>query len=182
MDLTAPNTPSNARTRWVVDPALSEVTFKVKKRTVANVKGAFQRFNGSIEAVGSDLGNAKVLATIDASGIFCNRTGTGMGMAHPPGPSHLVFTGKAMDHKGGNAYQLTGDLTIKGITRPVVWDVAFRGRITDRWGKERLVFYLNGAIDRNEWGLVLHPALLLEGHHGADLVQIGAEVQFTHLA
>lgn len=180
-------TPTTTRTKWTVDPSHSEITFKVKHLMIANVKGEFQKFNASIEAVGTDFSNAKVRATIGAEGISTNDANRDKHLrsadffdagSHP----HLEFVGTAMEHVGDNDYKLTGDLTIKGITKPVTLDVEFGGKNTDPWGNEKLAFSLNGKIDRKEWGLNWNSALETGGVLVSDEVRIGADVQFTKQA
>lgn len=181
------DTATATRTNWLLDPTHSEVNFKVKHLMIANVKGAFQKFNASIEAVGTDFANARVQATLDASSIFTNEENRDKHLRsadffdveqHP----HLQFTGTRMEHKGGNDYTLTGDLTIKGITKPVKLDVEFGGKNTDPWGNEKLAFALSGRINRKDWGLNWNAALETGGVLVSDEVRIGAEVQFVKQA
>ena len=153
--MTTPDTATATRTNWVLDPTHSEVNFKVKHLMIANVKGAFQKFNASIEAVGTDFANARVQATLDASSIFTNEENRDKHLRsadffdvekHP----HLQFNGTEMKHVSGDDYTLTGDLTIKGITKPVTLEVEFGGMNTDPWGNEKLAFALSGHINRKD--------------------------------
>lgn len=180
-------TPAAVRTKWTVDPSHSEITFKVKHLMIANVKGEFQRFNASIEAVGTDFRNAKVRATLDSAGVFTNDENRDKHLrsadfldaaAHP----HLTFASTGMDHVDGHDYKLHGDLTIKGITRPITLDVEFGGKNTDPWGKEKLAFAVSGKINRKEWGLNWNAALESGGVLVSDEVRINADVQFTQQA
>jgi polyisoprenoid-binding protein YceI len=180
-------TATTTRTKWTLDPTHSEVNFKVKHLMIANVKGAFQKFNASIEAVGTDFGNARVQATLDAASIFTNEENRDTHLRsadffdveqHP----HLHFTGTDMKHVGGNDYTLTGDLTIKGITKPVTLEVEFGGKNTDPWGNEKLAFALNGKINRKDWGLNWNAALETGGVLVSDEVRISAELQFAKQA
>ena len=174
-------------TKWTVDPSHSEITFKVRHLMIANVKGEFQKFNASIEAVGTDFSKAKVHATLDSAGIFTNDEGRDKHLRsadffdsenHP----HLSFTGTSMELVEGNDYKLTGELTIKGITKPVTLDVEFGGKNTDPWGNEKMAFSLNGTIDRKEWGLNWNAALETGGVMVSNEVRIGGEVQFVKQA
>ena len=180
-------TSTDTRTKWTLDPTHSEVTFKVKHLMIATVKGEFQKFNASIEAVGTDFANARVQATLDASSIFTNEENRDKHLRsadffdveqHP----HLHFTGTDMKHVGGNDYTLTGDLTIKGITKPVTLEVEFGGKNTDPWGNEKLAFALNGRINRKDWGLNWNAALETGGVLVSDEVRLSAEVQFVKQA
>ncbi len=185
--MTTPDNTTATRTNWVLDPTHSEVNFKVKHLMIANVKGAFQKFNASIEAVGTDFANARVQATLDASSIFTNEENRDNHLRsadffdvekHP----HLQFTGRDMKHVSGNDYTLTGDLTIKGITKPVTLEVEFGGRNTDPWGNEKLAFALNGRINRKDWGLNWNAALETGGVLVSDEVRLSAELQFAKQA
>ncbi len=185
--MTTATVPTNTRTKWAVDPSHSEIVFKVKHLMIANVKGEFQKFNASIEAVGSDFRHAKVHATIDAAGIFTNDENRDKHLRsadffdaekHP----HLTFDGTAMEHLSGNDYKLTGNLTIKGVTKPVTLDVEFGGRNTDPYCNEKLGFSLSGKINRKDWGLNWNAALETGGVLVSDEVRISAEVQFTQQA
>ncbi|MBK6756085.1 MAG: YceI family protein [Flavobacteriales bacterium] len=185
--MTTTATTTSTRTKWAVDPSHSEIVFKVKHLMIANVKGTFQKFNASIEAVGTDFHHAKVHATMDAAGIFTNDENRDKHLRsadffdaekHP----HLEFKGTAMEHVSGSDYKLTGDLTIKGITKPVTLDVEFGGKNTDPWGNEKLAFSLSGKIHRKEWGLNWNSALETGGVLVSDEVRISAEVQFTKQA
>lgn len=185
--MTTPDTATATRTNWVLDPTHSEVNFKVKHLMIANVKGAFQKFNASIEAVGTDFANARVQATLDASSIFTNEENRDKHLRsadffdvekHP----HLQFNGTEMKHVSGDDYTLTGDLTIKGITKPVTLEVEFGGRNTDPWGNEKLAFALNGRINRKDWGLNWNAALETGGVLVSDEVRLSAELQFAKQA
>ena len=180
-------TTTDIRTKWALDPTHSELGFRVKHLMIATVKGEFQKFNASIEAVGENFDRARVQATLDASSIFTNEENRDKHLRsadffdveqHP----NLQFTGTAMEHVGGSDYKLTGDLTIKGITKPVTLDVEFGGQNTDPWGNEKLAFSLSGKINRKEWGLNWNAALETGGVLVSDEVRINGELQFVKQA
>jgi polyisoprenoid-binding protein YceI len=182
--MTTTTSPTTTRTKWAVDPSHSEIVFKVKHLMIANVKGAFQKFNASIEAVGPDFTHARVHATMDAATIFTNdekrdehlRSADFFDAEKHP---HLEFIGTAMQHVSGSDYKLTGQLTMKGITRPVTLDVEFGGINTDPWGNEKAAFALRGKINRKDWGLNWNAALETGGVLVSDEVRISADVQFV---
>ena len=174
-------------TAWSIDPAHSEIQFKVKHLMISNVKGEFRKVNASIGMAGNDLSTASVRVNIDAGSIFTNdenrdkhlRSADFFDVEQHP---HLHFTGTDMKHVGGNDYTLTGDLTIKGITKPVTLEVEFGGKNTDPWGNEKLAFALNGRINRKDWGLNWNAALETGGVLVSDEVRLSAEVQFVKQA
>lgn len=182
--MTTTASPTTTRTKWQIDPSHSEVTFKVRHLMISNVKGAFQKFSANIEAVGDDFSNAKVQATMDAASIFTNDEGRDKHLRsadffdaenHP----QLSFTGTSMELVSGNEYKLKGDLTIKGISKPVTLDVEFGGKVTDPSGNEKAGFSLSGKINRKDWALNWNSALETGGVLVGDEVRISAEVQFA---
>ena len=177
-------TTPNTRTKWVLDPTHSELSFKIKHLMISNVKGEFQKFNASIEAVGTDFAKARVQATMDAGSIYTNEENRDKHLRNADFFDaeqfpQLEFTGTSMEQVDGNDYKLKGDLTIKGITKPVTLEVEFGGKNTDPWGNEKLAFSLNGRINRKDWGLNWNSALETGGVLVSDEVRISAELQFV---
>ncbi|MEK7256257.1 MAG: YceI family protein [Bacteroidota bacterium] len=173
-----------ATTKWVIDPSHSEITFRVKHLMITNVKGEFRKFNAEINAAGTDFTTASVRATIDAASIFTNEENRDTHLKsadffdvenHP----ELTFEGTSFKNTGGDDYKLTGNLTIKGITNPVTFDVEFGGINKDPWGNEKAGFSLTGKINRKDWGLNWNAALETGGVLVGEEVKIGAEVQFV---
>lgn len=169
-------------TKWNLDPAHSEIEFKVKHMMITNVKGNFQSF--AVDVDGEELDNAKFTATIDAASI---NTSNADRDAHLKGadffdaekyPS-LVFKSNGFKNVGGDDYELTGDLTIKDVTKPVTLQVEFGGKNTDPWGNEKAGYTLSGKISRKEWGLNWNAALETGGVLVSDDVRINGEIQLV---
>ncbi len=173
---------TNERTIWNLDPTHSEIAFKVKHLMIANVKGVFQKVNAKVTMAGDDLTTAQADATIEAASIFTNEENRDNHLRgadffdvekHPT----ITFAGTGLQAKG-DAYVLTGDLTIKGITKPVRLDVEYGGRNTDPWGNEKMAFAFTGTIDRKDWGLTWNAALETGGVLVSDEVRISGELEF----
>lgn len=175
------------KTKWTIDPTHSEITFRVKHLMITNVKGEFRKFDAEINTAGADFTTAAIRATIDASSIFTNE---------PNRDNHLksadffdveiypelTFEGTSLKKTGGNMYQLSGNLSIKGISKPVTLDVEFGGINKDPWGNEKAGFSLSGTINRKDWGLNWNAALEAGGVLVSDEVKLSAEVQFVKQA
>lgn len=169
-------------TKWILDPAHSELTFKVKHLMISNVKGEFKKFQAEI--AGNDFSTAKVTAVVDASSIYTNDENRD---AHMKGPdffdvekyNEIRFEGSSFKKLDDENYQLKGILTIKGVSREVSLDVEFGGINKDPWGNEKAGFSLNGKINRKDWGLNWNAALETGGVLVSDEVRISAEVQFV---
>ena len=158
---------------WTIDPSHSEVGFTVR-HLMSKVRGQFTSFEGTL-TTGDTLDSVRASATIDLNSID-TRDATRDGHlrsgdffdVEQHGP--MTFTTTSFD--GSTA---TGDLTIKGITKPVELDVEFLGAGSDPWGNSRLGFEATAVISRKEWGV--NGNVPLEG----DKVLIGDKVTI-HLA
>ena len=144
------------KTIWTLDPAHSELTFKVKHMMISNVRGEFKSFNASID--GEDFEKAKISAAIDSSSIFTNAGDRDNHLKSADffdieNYKELTFEGVSFKKVDDDEYKLTGLLTIKGVTKEVTFDVEFGGINKDPWGNEKAGFSLQGKINRKDWGL-----------------------------
>jgi len=171
------------KTKWVIDPAHSEVSFKVKHLMISNVKGLFKEFNGSISTEGEELIAQDIEFSLNPASID---TGAADRDGHLKSPDFfdvekykkLTFKGTGLK-KGEDqgTYVLNGDLTIKDVTRPVKLNVEFGGKMKDPWGNEKAGYTLSGKINRKEWGLNWNAALEAGGVLVSDDVTISCDVQ-----
>lgn len=180
---TATTTAPTLTTTWVLDPAHSEIVFKVKHLMISNVKGEFRKLNASIDMVGNDLSTATAKVNIDASSVFTNddnRDKHLQGADFFDAEHHPEIVFESTSFLGNSSdCKLTGNLTIKGVTKPVSLNVEFGGMNKDPWGHEKMGFSLTGTINRKDWGLNWNAALETGGVLVSDEVRISAEVQFV---
>ncbi len=169
-------------TIWNLDPTHSELTFKVKHLMISNVKGSFTKFNAKIE--GDDFETSKITATVDAASVFTNNADRDGHLksadffeveTYP----ELKFESTHITKTDDGEYSLTGDLTIKGITKSVELEVEFGGYMKDPYGNEKAGFSFEGKINRKDFGLNWNAALETGGVLVSDEVKIAAEVQFV---
>src|SRR4051812_676128 len=128
-------------TKWVLDPTHSEVQFKVKHLVISTVSGAFKSFEGSLETDSEDFQNAKVNISLDVNSIDTNqeqrdghlKSGEFFDAEKYP---NITFVSTSLT-KAGDDYKLTGDLTVKDVTKPVTLDVEFGGSATDFYGNTK---------------------------------------------
>ncbi len=168
------------KTKWSIDPMHSELTFKVKHLMISNVKGEFRKFNAEVESNGNDFSGAKVKATVDPSSIDTNsgdRDNHLKGADFFDAVNHKEIKFEGTTSKSGDGYQLKGNLTMKGISKPVTLDVEFGGMMKDPYGNEKAGFSFNGKINRKDWGLNWNAALETGGVMVSDEVRISGEVQ-----
>jgi polyisoprenoid-binding protein YceI len=179
---------SSTKTKWAIDPAHSEVAFKVKHLMITNVKGSFKDFSASVYTEGNNF----ITSDIDFS-LTTSSVDTGMADrdAHLKSPDffdsenhrNISFSGKSIEKTGSDdSYKLLGDLTIKDVTHPVKLDVEFGGLMKDPWGNEKAGYTIEGKINRKEWGLNWNAALEAGGVLLSDDVKINCEVQLVKQA
>jgi polyisoprenoid-binding protein YceI len=146
------------KTRWSVDPAHSEIQFKVKHLMITTVTGYFKNYSLEVETEGEDFTKASRIefsADIDSINTNNEQRDTHLKSAdffNAGEHAQLKFTGKNFEPSGG-AYNLHGDLTIRGVTKPVTVKVEMAGVVKDPYGQTKAGFTVEGKISRKEFGL-----------------------------
>jgi len=161
---------------WNVDAVHSNVAFSVRHLVVAKTRGRFGTFEGVV-TIADDPLQSKVEATVQTASIDTGDEGrdnhlrTGDFFEAETYPT-LTFVSTGIKPDGGD-YELTGDLTIKGVTKPVTWELEFNGVVTDPWGNTRAGFSAETEVNRKDWGLDYNAVLEAGG------VLIGEKVKLT---
>lgn len=170
-------------TKWAIDPAHSEVQFKVKHLMISTVTGSFKEFGAEAELEGDDLSNSRVSFWANTASIDTNSADRDKHLRSADffdSENHPKLTFSSNGAKGsGDRWKLTGDLTIKGVTKPVTLDVEWSGIAKDPWGNTKAGLNISGKIDRKEWGLNWNAALEAGGVLVSDEVRIQCEVQLA---
>ena len=169
---------------WVIDPTHSTVEFSVKHMMIATVKGRFGQFEGKIIADPNDLSGASAEVEIDAQSIDTkvqdrDQHLRGADFFDVEKYPKITFRSTDIQPKAGQSgeYRLTGDLTIRGITRPVTLDVTYNGHGKDPWGGERIAFSAEGVINRKDFGLNWNTVLESGGVLVGDQVKLSIDVE-----
>lgn len=176
-----------AANKWSLDPAHSEVVFKVKHMMIANVKGEFREFTGQLNSDGKEFDAESISLTINAASIFTNNADRDAHLKSADffdaeNYKELLFKGTRLQKVEDDNYKLTGNLTIKDITKQITLDVEFGGINKDPWGNEKAGFSINGKLNRKDWGLTWNAALETGGVLVSEEVKLSAEVQFVKQA
>lgn len=171
-----------AKSKWVLDPTHSELTFKVKHMMIANVKGEFKNF--SVEVGGEDILKSPLNVNIEASSINTNSTDRDNHLKSADffdveNHKEITFKSISFNQKDEDEYELRGVLTIKGISKEIALEVEFGGSNKDPWGNEKAGFSIEGKINRKDWGLNWNAALETGGVLVSEDVKIYGEVQFV---
>jgi polyisoprenoid-binding protein YceI len=170
--------------KWAFDPTHSEITFKVKHLMISNVKGEFKQFDSSLVADDNNLTNALAKASIQVASISTNnddrdghlKSADFFEVEKFPTINFESTSIERFDEENG---QLKGNITIKGITKEVSFDLEFGGISKDPLGNEKAGFSLNGNINRADFGLTWNAALETGGVLVSDVIKIAAEIQFV---
>jgi polyisoprenoid-binding protein YceI len=165
---------------FAVDPAHSRLGFAVR-HMMTPVHGQFLRFSGHGVLAGSDLAGSSVHVTVDAASI---ETYQGDRDAHLRSADFfdierhpaITFDSKAVRRISGDRVAITGDLTIKGLTRPIELEFTYHGAGTDPYGQLRLGFTGTGKVFRRDWGLTWNVALEAGGMVLGDSVTLEIEI------
>jgi polyisoprenoid-binding protein YceI len=165
-------------TKWGIDPMHSQIGFKVKHLMFTNVRGHFREYDAIIATRGADFTTAEIDLVINPASVNTNDDKRDQHLRSADffdveNFSELKFRGKRLERVSiGDDYVLQGDLTIKGITKPVKLFVEFGGVIKDPWGNEKAALSIQGKINRKDWGLNWNAALEAGG------VLVGEEISF----
>lgn len=168
---------------WTIDPDHTHIGFKVRHLMVTNVKGSFEKHSGTVEINEQDITKSKVEVTIDTNSINTNvqkrdehlRSADFFDVAKYP---KMTFVSKKVAKAGKDRLKVTGDLTLRGITKEVVLDVEGPTKESkDPWGAIRKGATASAKINRKDFGLVWNAALETGGVAVGDEVTITLEIE-----
>lgn len=169
---------------WKIDPAHSEIQFKVKHLMITTVTGYFRTFDLEVESDSDDFTTAKRIEfTADIDSIDTNNAQRDAHLKSADffdAGTHgqLRFSGKKYETKGDSA-QLHGDLTIRGITKPVTVNVEFGGIVKDPYGQTKAGFTVTGKISRKDFGLTWSAVTEAGQVVVSDEIRLHAELQLV---
>ncbi|GAC1399285.1 MAG: YceI family protein [Sediminibacterium sp.] len=172
---------------YKIDPAHSEVTFKVKHLMITSVTGHFTKFDGTMESDAEDFSDAKITFEADTDSISTNneqRDGhlkSDDFFAAGQFPK-LSFVSGSFKKLGDGEYTLTGDLTIRDVTKKVELAVEYGGTMTDPWGQVKVGFEIGGKINRKDFGLTWSAVTEAGGVMLADDVKLHLAIQLVKQA
>jgi polyisoprenoid-binding protein YceI len=163
---------------WTVDPSHSSIGFSVKHMMVSKVKGVFEDYSATVTAADlADLSTASISFKIQTASINTKsedrdnhlRSADFFDADQYPA---ISFQSTSIE-KDGDDYKVTGDLTIKDVTKPTTFNVEFNGKGTNPWGVEVYGFEAEAKINREDFGLTWNAALETGG------VLVGKEIKIT---
>jgi polyisoprenoid-binding protein YceI len=170
------------QSQWQFDPAHSSIAFTVRHMMVTKVRGEFAAWLGTLDLDAEHPERSSVTVDIDAASIDTRvadrdthlRSADFLDVANFP---RLTFRSTRVERTAPDTLAIHGDLTIRGVTRPVVLTAEMNGPVKDAWGGTRAGFSARTAIERKDFGLVWNMALEAGGFVVGDRVEIQLEIE-----
>ena len=175
-----------AQGTWSIDTSHSSVEFVVRHLMVAKVRGRFSEFSGTIQ-VGETPEASSVEVEISVPSITTGdpqRDGHLLSADFFDAENHEVirFRSTGVRPVKGDKYEVDGELTVHGVSKPVTLDLEYQGAITDPFGNDKAVFSASTEIDREDWGLTWNQALESGGVLVGKKAKIEIEIEAVHNA
>lgn len=166
---------------YTIDPTHSRIGFTARHALVTKVRGLFNEFAGSVSVDGDNPTESKAEVTIQVDSIDTGqadrdghlRTNDFFAMEEYP---EITFRSTAIKAVDETNYEVTGDLTMRGVTKPVTLDVEFLGNAVDPYGNTRLGFEGSVSVNRKDWGINWNAPLEAGGVLVSDKVNLEFEV------
>jgi len=167
---------------WQIDPSHSAIGFSVRHMVVSKTRGRFTRWSGQIRFDPKNPAASSVEVTIDPASID---TADAQRDAHLRSPDFFdvekypaaSFRSTTIEDRGGDRYRISGDLTVHGVTKPVVLEATYEGSGKDPWGGQRSGFLATTSIDRKDFGLEWNKALDTGGLLVGEKVDLTLEIE-----
>jgi polyisoprenoid-binding protein YceI len=176
-----------ATTKWVVDPMHSEVQFKIKHLVISTVTGTFRNFEGGATTETDDFDNAEIHFSLDVDSVDTNQE---MRDTHLKGADFfdaetypkIAFKSTSFRKVDDDEYALMGDLTMKGVTKPVTLKAEYGGTAKDAYGNQKLGFEVSGKVNRKEFGLTYNALTETGGLALGEDIKLSANIQLAKAA
>ncbi|MEW6154512.1 MAG: YceI family protein [Actinomycetota bacterium] len=173
--------PATLSGTYTIDPAHSRIGFVARHAMVTKVRGSFNEFEGKGYFDAEDPSRSSLELTIKAASIDTRnadrdnhlRSNDFFDMERHP---HITFAATSVEPLAGEAYRVTGDLTIKGVTRPVTLDLEYTGAAVDPYGNQRVGLEGRTTVNRKDWGVNWNAALDAGGVLVSEKVTLEFEV------
>ena len=166
---------------YAIDASHSRFGFVARHAMVTKVRGSFNDFEGTATIDGSNPAASSVQVSISVDSIDTRnkqrddhiRTNDFLDVANHP---KITFVSTSITHDGGNDFEVTGDLTIRGITKSVTLPLEFQGEASDPFGNRRIGFEGSVVINRKDWGVNWNAALEAGGVLVSEKVTLEFEI------
>lgn len=173
-----------ATQQWKLDALHSDLGFKIRHLMITNVTGYFRDFDVTMQTEGDDLTTARIEARIRIASID---TGNAQRDEHlrnsdffdAPQFPEMVYTSTSVESKGDDRYLVHGNLTMKGQTHPLTFQVNYNGSQKDHFGNAKAGFEVTGKLNRVLWGVNFNAVLETGGVALSEEVKFNSELQLV---
>jgi polyisoprenoid-binding protein YceI len=171
---------------WAVDPAHSTVEFSVKHLGIATVKGVFREFEGAL-VIGEDLGSATAAGTVKVASVDTNEAQRDEHLRSPDffdaaTYPELTFASTAIRPVDDEAFEIDGEITLHGVTKPITLTAEIQGFEQDPWGNERIGLEVTGQLKRGDFGMTFNQALGSGNMLVSDKVKLSLDISAVEQA
>ena len=175
------NVDNLVKSNWKVDTAHSKLGFSARHMVISEVEGQFKDFDINVDA-GEDFSDSEVEVTIKTASIETGNSDRDNHLRssdffdaenHP----EIKFVSSSLEKISDEEFKLKGDLTIRGITKPIDLDVSFGGKVKDPWGNERVGFQLEGKLNRFDYDLKWNSLMETGGAVVGKIIKLNCHVE-----
>lgn len=167
---------------WQIDDVHTHIGFSVRHMMVSTVRGQFRAYRGTVAIDPTDFTRSTITGEVDVTSID---TGNGQRDDHlrtgdffdAPNHPKITFASTTIEAKGDEAFVVHGDLTIRGVTKPVAFDVEYRGTSKNPWGKTVTGLSAHATINRREFGVNYNAILEAGGVAVSEKVKLEIELE-----
>jgi polyisoprenoid-binding protein YceI len=179
--------PADVRKTWNIDVAHTNINFTVSHMVISEVTGTFKEFEGTVVSSTDDFSDAQITVAIKSKSINTENNDRDNHLRsadffdaenHPV----LTFTSSSVESKGNGKLLFSGDLTMRGISKPVVLDVKYKGQAVNPWGQIVAAFKGTTTLRRKEWGLNWNAALEAGGFLVGEEIELSLNIELNHAA
>jgi polyisoprenoid-binding protein YceI len=166
---------------YSLDPVHSRLGFVARHAMVTKVRGSFNTFQGTVVIDGNDPANSTARVTVDVASVDTRNAQRDEHLRtndffDAPTYPQITFASTAIEHLGGPQFAVTGQLTIKGVTRSITIPIEYEGSAVDPYGNVRVGFEGSVGIDRRDWGIAFNAALETGGVLVSNAVTLEVEI------
>lgn len=171
---------------WQIDPAHSKIGFTVTHLVISEVEGKFNKIDAQMISTNPDFTDSQIEFTADVNSIDTDNEDRDKHLKSEDffdATKHdkIKFVSKSFNKVSGNNYKLTGDITIKGVTKPITFDVVYGGTAKDSYGNTKAGFKVTGKINRKEYGLKWNALTEAGGAVVGDEVNLTGKIQLQQI-